>query len=94
MKLYFRYSCLILFACATFMTNPTTASVIWTADNAVIIKKNEAKAVINNVDASRPSAISPATLKLLLSHAQTEIRNFALLCVYSMIVIISTILVH
>jgi hypothetical protein len=44
------------------MTNPNKASIIWTADIAVIIKKIEAKAVINNVDAGRPSAISTDTL--------------------------------
>ena len=64
-ELSFRYSYLILLSRATFLTNPSDASVIWTADIAVIIKKLEAKAVINNLDAGRPSASSPATLNVV-----------------------------
>jgi len=61
------------------------------ADIAVIIKRLEAKTVIDNVDAVRPSAISTAAVKLPLSHTQTEIRNFTLLWMYSIILIISLI---
>ena len=47
--------------------------------------------MINNLVAGRPSAISTATLKLPLSHTPTEIRNFSLLWMNSMILIISII---